>query len=447
MRYFTLLLVALFSIPALATDFRLYEARAIVSSPDSHWVQINSISASGEVVGTTYDNQPWYWSGESTTGVVYLPLIPGDQPTIPVEVRGGVVAATGAGDTTSGYVHVAMSPGATWELIVGKEQPHQTKISYYRGQWAHDVREDGTLVGARPGGREPSQYADWYFTATTDPADYFEPGHYDNNLGGWVHPLPLWTELVPYGADYVVLRGNFDAGHLEVNPTWSVVHLDGTFTDVAAPATGEKLWPFDSDPPRVVLYEYGAPLGISKVWLWENGSYTNPVPSIIDNPYFFVVDVNNNVILGRGDIDTSPDPKARLYMPIVYDLNNNAEWVVLAVNTSTTQLLPKHLYDDGRILATGAYTVFELTPLNFGQPIAPPEPECNKPTGDANGDGQVNAFDTDAFSFAIANGSVSTGEETFLSQYPDGCWCCCDINKDGAINMFDLDPFVLLISQ
>jgi hypothetical protein len=62
--------------------------------------------------------------------------------------------------------------------------------------------------------------------------------------------------------------------------------------------------------------------------------------------------------------------------------------------------------------------------------------------GDANCDGQVNAFDIDAFVLGLTN------LPAWISQYGTNCtWqCALDCSADGSLDAFDIDPFVELLT-
>jgi len=69
-------------------------------------------------------------------------------------------------------------------------------------------------------------------------------------------------------------------------------------------------------------------------------------------------------------------------------------------------------------------------------------PCANQLLADANCDGQVNAFDIDAFVLALTNPAA------WESQYGANCdlMCVADCNQDGELNAFDIDPFVDILT-
>lgn len=60
--------------------------------------------------------------------------------------------------------------------------------------------------------------------------------------------------------------------------------------------------------------------------------------------------------------------------------------------------------------------------------------------GDTNCDGQIDAFDIDAFVLAL------TDPAAWQTQYDCGFLEAADINGDGCVNSFDIDPFVELLT-
>ncbi len=89
--------------------------------------------------------------------------------------------------------------------------------------------------------------------------------------------------------------------------------------------------------------------------------------------------------------------------------------------------------------ATGTFTMV----LQSGGGSCTPSVSCQANPcagiirGDANGDGQVNNFDIDAFVQALTSGTCTANPT---------CRCRNDINQDGQVNNFDIDPFVLCLT-
>ncbi|MBN1964818.1 MAG: hypothetical protein JW910_09235, partial [Anaerolineae bacterium] len=61
--------------------------------------------------------------------------------------------------------------------------------------------------------------------------------------------------------------------------------------------------------------------------------------------------------------------------------------------------------------------------------------------GDANGDGTIDSFDTDAFIYAILH-----SEAQFHQQYPTGNYWACDTDGDGSVDLFDIDSWSALLT-
>jgi len=65
-------------------------------------------------------------------------------------------------------------------------------------------------------------------------------------------------------------------------------------------------------------------------------------------------------------------------------------------------------------------------------------PACVR--GDANCDGQINAFDIDAFVRALSD------RPAWEAAYACDYLCANDCNGDGTVNAFDIDAFVRLLT-
>jgi hypothetical protein len=60
--------------------------------------------------------------------------------------------------------------------------------------------------------------------------------------------------------------------------------------------------------------------------------------------------------------------------------------------------------------------------------------------GDLNCDGQIDAFDIEAFVLALIDPAG------YLAKYPDCSYLLADINEDTKVDAFDIDPFVKLLT-